>query len=124
MRIQWVGCVAKHRTWNRGGRRSVSATDEKILAGNGYVQGGVHVCEGCTCLGKVRLSHAEREVVGVVLVEIEDLVEGIEVDDPVLVDLGGARARCEHGHGKDTFRRGAPHHLHHRRRHWRPRARP
>ena len=39
-------------------------------------------------MGEVSLGHAEGEVMGVVLVEIEYLIEGFEVDHVLLVDLG------------------------------------
>ena len=52
------------------------------------VQGRVHVFECGACLGEVSLGHAEGEVMGVVLIEIEYLIEGFEVDHVLLVDLG------------------------------------
>ena len=51
------------------------------------VQGIVHIRECGARLGEICLGHAQGEVVGVIFVEIKDLVEGIEVNHALLVYL-------------------------------------
>lgn len=51
------------------------------------VQSVIHIHERSTGLGKVRLGHAEGEVMRVIFIEIKDLGERFEVYNILLVNL-------------------------------------
>lgn len=54
----------------------------KAITGSYVVdsQGLVHLYKGSACLGEISPGHASREIMRVVLVEVEDLVESLHVD--------------------------------------------